>query len=164
MVFILAVSNQSQKMKSNTVVKVGIVAVVIYFLLKKANISDYLDFNIKDISFSGDFLNPSADLILTITNKMKLPVTVTNLSGNFYLNDTTVKIGEVGTFTPVTLAAVQNNTPTPTDIDIPINLLFSGIISTLQNLLQSGSGTNIIFQGSTTFNGISIPLNLNFKS
>ena len=149
----------------NKLLKIGVIAGVIYLLLKKSNISDYLEFAIRDISFTGDFLNPSADLILTITNKMKLPVTVTNLTGNFYLNDQTVKIGEVGKFTPVTIAAVQNNIPTATDIDIPIILLFNGIVNTLQNLLSSGAGnTTILFNGSTTFNGISIPLNLTFKN
>lgn len=149
---------------ANTIVKVGIAGAIIYWLLAKFDYKKFYDFTFKGISFGGNLLQPTASFQLGIINKTPLPVIVSNLTGIFYLNSDTVQIGEVGNFTPVQIAAEQNNVAAESAIDIPINIYFNGIVQTIKDLINgSASKSTIIFKGSVTANDVSLPLNLTFS-
>ena len=149
----------------NTLVKIAAVGLVLWLLFRNKSISDFIAFQLKNISMSGDILNPSITVILGATNKTNLPVTLTSLTGNFYLNDESVKIGEVGYFLPQDIAPEFNGQPIETLLNVPINISFDGVVNTIQRLISSASsGTRIIFKGSAVCNSLTLPLNLTFTN
>ena len=151
--------------RSNSLLKWSAIGVILWLLFRNKSVSDFIEFNLKNISFTGDILNPSASVILSATNKTTLPVTLTSLTGNFYLNDKTIKIGEVGTFYPVEIKPEFNGLPVDTLIEVPINILFSGVVNTIQTLISSNNaGTKIIFSGTAVCNSVTLPLNLTFAN
>jgi hypothetical protein len=149
----------------NRLLKLGGVALILWLIFRKKSISDFVSFTIDNITFSGDLLNPKADVILGVINHTLLPVTVTSITGNFYLNSESIKIGEVGKFTPIDVQASFNGQPVKTLVTIPINIIFSGVVNTIQSLLSStATGTKFIFIGSAVCNSLTFPINITFQN
>jgi len=116
-------------------------------LFKSANVT------LKGLKFAGSLLQPEIHLILNFVNNTKQSATITGINGTILLNDS-VKIGDINKTDKIEILP-----DAVTEINLPIDISYNGIVSTIKNLIQQKTG-KYTFNGFVNLSGLSIPVNL----
>ena len=125
-----------------------------YYIYKRVKAFDVLRIDLVGVSFQGNIVTPIILLKFRLQNNSNVSATVTNFSGGVYINDAQ-KVADVQFNEPTIIAPY-----TSTFVTLPVTSFLPTILNNL-SVLFSKKLSSVSFNGYTTVDGFSLPINVN---
>jgi len=130
--------------------------VAFFFLIKKAVLAQNVTFELNSIQVDGSIINPELKVNLVANNPTLETAVLSGISGKIY-SDGNTYIGNI-----ISTAVVDILPNAKTIIPITANLVTSGILETIANVINS-KNANFTFIGTAIIDNILVPLNISYK-